>query len=114
MSKMMEYYGYHAQIEYDNDDKIFVGKVYGIVDSLSFHGTSVAELEEMFHQSIDNYLLMCSQTGRTPDKEFKGSFNIRISPELHRGISLQAAQEGISLNQYVLRALEKSLPSALV
>lgn len=112
MSKMMEYNGYHAQIEYDSDDEIFVGKVFGIVDSLNFHGTSVAELEEMFHQSIDNYLRMCKDAGKTPDKEFKGSFNIRISPELHRGLSLQAAQEGVTLNQYVLRALENSLPSA--
>jgi predicted HicB family RNase H-like nuclease len=54
---------------------------------------------------------MCANTGKTPDKEFKGTFNIRISPELHRGISLQAAQQGISLNQYVLNALENSLPS---
>ena len=45
MSKMMEYNGYHAQIEYDADDEIFVGKVYGITDSLNFHGTSVSELE---------------------------------------------------------------------
>ena len=112
MSKMMDYKGYHAQIEYDSDDEIFVGKVYGIVDSLNFHGTSVAELEAMFHQSIDNYLQMCADTGKTPDKEFKGSFNVRISPELHRSISLQAAQEGMTLNQYVSKALERSLLSA--
>lgn len=109
MSKMMEYNGYHAQIEYDSDDEIFVGKVYGIVDSLNFHGESVSELEKMFHQSIDNYLDMCSRTGKKPDKEFKGSFNIRITPELHRGIAMQAAQEGISLNQYVAKKLEESL-----
>jgi len=109
MSKMMEYQGYHAQIEYDADDEIFVGKVYGIADSLNFHGSSVSELEAMFHQSIDNYLAMCKETGKSPDKEFKGSFNVRISPELHREISLQAAQEGITLNQYVLKALENSL-----
>ena len=113
MSKMMEYKGYHAQIEYDSDDGFFVGKVFGIVDSLYFHGISVAELEEMFHQCVDNYLQMCKDTGKTPDREFKGSFNIRISPELHRGISLQAAQEGITLNQYVQKALENSLPPAV-
>ncbi len=109
MSKMMEYKGYHAQVEFDAEDEIFVGQVYGITDSLNFHGTSVAELEEMFHQSIDNYLEMCAKYGKVPDKEFKGSFNVRISPELHKEISLQAAQEGMSLNQYVLKALEKSL-----
>lgn len=112
MSKMMEYKGYHAQVEFDAEDGIFVGQVYGITDSLNFHGTSVTELEEMFHQSIDNYLAMCVKFGKAPDKEFKGSFNVRISPELHKEISLQAAQEGMSLNQYVLKALEKSLSPA--
>ena len=112
MSKMMEYKGYHAQIEFDAEDGIFVGKVYGITDSLNFHGTSVSELEEMFHQSIDNYLAMCAECKKVPDKEFKGSFNVRISPELHREISLQAAQEGMSLNQFVLKALEKFLSPA--
>ena len=109
MNEMMEYKGYHAQVEFDAEDGIFVGKVYGITDSLNFHGTSVDELEKMFHQSIDNYLEMCAQCGKTPDKEFEGSFNVRISPELHKQIALQAARQGISLNQYVLKALEKSL-----
>lgn len=109
MSKMMEYKGYHAQIEYDSDDEILVGKVFGITDSLNFHGTSVSELEEMFHQSIDNYLEMCESIGKTPDKEFKGSFNVRISPELHRGIALLAAEKGISLNQYVWNILADSV-----
>ena len=65
----------------------------------------------MFHQSVDNYLAMCAETGKTPDKEFKGSFNVRVSPELHKRISIQAAEEGITLNQYVLNALEHSLIS---
>ena len=109
MNEMMEYKGYHAQVEFDAEDEIFIGRVYGITDSLNFHGTSVAELEKMFHQSIDNYLEMCAQCGKTPDKEFEGSLNVHISPELHKQISFQAARQGISLNQYVLQALEKSL-----
>ena len=109
MNKMMEYNGYHAQISYDAEDGLFVGKVFGITDALYFHGTSVAELEEMFHQSIDNYLSMCAEAGKKPDKEFKGSFNVRISPELHEEISYRAAQEGITLNQFVVNALEQSL-----
>ena len=73
MSKMMEYKGYHAQIEYDNKDEIFVGKVFGIIDSLNFHGTSEAELEEMFRQSIDNYLEMCERVGNSPEIELETS-----------------------------------------
>ena len=132
MNKMMEYKGYHALIEYDADDMIFIGKVYGITDSLNFHGTSVTELEKMFHQSIDNYLAMCEETGKKPDKEYKGSFNIRIPSAyaaqteyeykgsfniripsaLHKQISIHAAEEGLTLNQYVMRALEKTAVAA--
>lgn len=64
MGKMMEYKGYHATVEYDSDDNIFVGKVHGLSDSLSFHGVSVTELENMFHQSIDNYLDICAKIGK--------------------------------------------------
>lgn len=108
MSSMLEYKGYHATVEYNAEEEIFVGEVFGISDSLNFHGTSVEELKEMFHQSIDNYLELCKQIGKNPEKEFRGSFNVRISPELHRKAALEAEKQKITLNQYVLRAIEKS------
>lgn len=106
MSTMMEYKGYHASIEFDADDMLFIGKVFGIADSLNFHGTSVDELEQMFHQSIDNYLEMCARYGKKPDKEYKGSFNIRMSPDLHRALALEAKNQNKTLNQYVVNILE--------
>ena len=109
MNTMMEYKGYHAAVEFDSEDNIFVGEVFGISDTLCFHGTSVDELTEMFHQSIDNYLDLCAKIGKTPSREFKGSFNVRISPELHRRTALAAENEKITLNQFVARALENAL-----
>lgn len=108
MNSMLEYKGYHAIIEYDADDNIFVGEVFGITDSLNFHGSSVDELTQMFHQSIDNYLALCEKINKAPDKEFKGSFNVRVSPELHRRAALAAAKQKISLNQYVKNAIDRS------
>lgn len=61
MSSILEYKGYHASIEYDAEDNIFVGEVIGITDSLNFHGTSVDEVKEMLKQSIDNYLILCKK-----------------------------------------------------
>ena len=95
MSSMLEYKGYHATVEYDAEDDIFVGEVFGIADSLNFHGTSVEELKAMFRQSIDNYLELCKQIGKNPEKEFRGSFNVRISPELHRKAALEAEKQKI-------------------
>lgn len=109
MKSMLEYKGYHATVTYDAEDELFVGEVFGITDSLNFHGSSIEELKEMFANSIDNYLDLCSQLGKPPEKEFKGSFNIRIPVDLHKQIALLAAQEQISLNQYVINALNKSV-----
>jgi len=67
----MEYNGYHAQIEYDAEDELFIGKVNGITDSLNCHGTPVLKPGKMFNQSIDNYIPMRSETGKTRDNELK-------------------------------------------
>lgn len=105
MGKMMEYQGYHAKVEYDPDDNIFVGKVVGIADSLNFHANSTDELVAVFHQSIENYLEFCKQVGKSPEKEYSGTFNVRVSPELHRKAYLKAQQEGVALNKIVENAL---------
>jgi predicted HicB family RNase H-like nuclease len=42
-------------------------------------------------------------------KDFFSMIVAFLSSELHREISIQAAQERITLNQYVLKALEQSL-----
>lgn len=108
MNSMLEYKGYHATVQYDAEDKIFVGEVFGIADSLNFHGTSVSELQEMFEQCIDNYLDLCEKIGKCPDKEFRGTFNVRIPPQLHKRAALEAAKQNITLNQYVVKAIEQS------
>lgn len=109
MKNMLEYKGYHAKIEFDEDDMLFIGSVFGIQDSLNFHGTTIQELVDNFHQSIDNYLEMCEEFGRKPDKEFKGSFNVRINPELHREAAFAADQSGMTLNQYVEKAIRSAV-----
>lgn len=109
MNSMLEYNGYHATVTYDADDNLFVGEVFGISDSLNFHGSSIDELKKMFVNCIDNYLDLCKQVGKEPQKEFKGNFNVRIPSELHKQIAMSAAQQKITLNQYVINALRKSI-----
>ena len=103
---MMQYKGYHADVRYSDEDRMFVGKVFGIQDELGFHGSSVEELENMFHQSVDNYLEMCREMNRTPDKEYKGQFNVRLPSWLHRSAALAAQERHMSLNEFVTTAIE--------
>jgi predicted HicB family RNase H-like nuclease len=52
----MEYKGFTARIEFDADDRIFIGHLAGIQDIVGFHGPSVADLETAFHEAVDDYL----------------------------------------------------------
>ena len=70
ISSLMEYNGYHAKIEFDQEDQIFVGHVLGINDSINFHGQSVQELTTEFHNSVNNYVDYCLQIGKEPEREF--------------------------------------------
>lgn len=109
MANTLKYRGYHGQIEFSAEDNLFVGHVIGIQDSLNFHGSSIDEITASFHDCIDGYLEMCEAFGREPDKEYKGSFNVRISPPLHRSAAIQAEAEGKSLNQFIQEAIEEKL-----
>lgn len=109
MSSVMEYNGYHAKVEYDGEDNIFVGMVIGLNDMLGFHGTSVDELMISFQNCVDNYLSWCAEAGKDPEKEFKGVLNVRISPDSHREAAMDAAMDGITMNQFVAEAIEEKI-----
>ncbi|MFG3697796.1 type II toxin-antitoxin system HicB family antitoxin [Micromonospora sp. NPDC047620] len=39
------------------------------------------------------------------ERSFSGKFNLRVGESLHRELAIHAAEDGMSLNQYVLRKL---------
>ncbi|MCB0137641.1 MAG: type II toxin-antitoxin system HicB family antitoxin, partial [Caldilineaceae bacterium] len=75
----------------------------------TFQGRTPEELEESFRASLDFYLELCQRDGVSPQKPFSGRFNIRISPEIHRRIAERAAQEHVSINQWVSEAVTQVL-----
>jgi predicted HicB family RNase H-like nuclease len=105
----MNYKGYEAVVEYDDEDKLFVGKVINTRDVIAFDGLSVDELEASFHAAVDDYLQDCAYLGKDPDKPFSGRFNLRIPPELHRQVVIRAEQEGVSLNAFVEKMLAQTV-----
>lgn len=106
---MMEYKGYVGRVEYDDDAGLFHGEVINTRDVITFQGTTVAELRKAFRDSVEDYLAFCKQRGEEPEKPFSGQFVTRISPDLHRRISLAAAHSGKSLNAWVAEQLARSV-----
>src|SRR5512133_29199 len=101
---MLKYKGYVGVIEYDSHGKIFTGEVIGLRSVLTFQGRTPEEIEDSFKESIDLYLAMCKADGVTPEKPYSGRFNVRISPELHHAIAVQASIEQKSLNDWAIEA----------
>lgn len=109
MNSMLEYKGYNAKIDFSSEDDIFFGSIFGIEDNISFEGSSVQELKTAFIEAVDDYLDMCNRLGKQPEKEYKGSFNIRVSPEVHKKAAIKALNNGISLNQFVEQSIANNL-----
>jgi predicted HicB family RNase H-like nuclease len=105
MKNYLEYKGYIGTVEFSAEDKIFFGKIQGINDLVTFEGTSVDELEKSFQESVLDYLETCVALNKAPEKLYKGSFNVRVSQELHQKTALLASKKGLNLNDVVKEAL---------
>ena len=109
MKNTIEYKGYIGSVEFEEADGLFFGKVQGIRSLISYEGTTAAELLDDFHGAVDDYLAVCETRGEEPECPYKGSFNVRISPDLHRRAALYAANHNVSLNSVVEDALRARL-----
>ena len=107
MSNLLSYKNYNGTVEYSKEDRCLYGKVVGIKSLLSYEGSSVQELEEAFQNAIDEYIKDCEERNILPEIPYKGSFNIRINPELHRMVAVYAMENGKSLNAAVEEALKQ-------
>ena len=105
MSSIMEYRGYVGSVEFSEEDGLLYGKVQGIRALISYEGDSAAALVADFHGAVDDYLALCAEEGREPERAYKGTFNVRIPPELHRQAAICAAAKQMSLNALVESAI---------
>jgi len=109
MKNIMVYMGFTGSIFYSPEDDCFHGRIEGIDDLVSFEGRSVNELKKDFKKAVKDYISICRAAGKLPQKSYTGSFNIRISSDLHKKAAQKSVIDGISLNQFVRRAIEKEL-----
>jgi len=106
---MMEYKGYFAKVEFDDEASIFHGEVINLRDVITFQGQAVDELRQAFRASVDDYLEFCVERGEDPEKPYSGKFVIRVEPELHKTVAILARKGGKSLNAWVHDALISAL-----
>lgn len=107
MSNLLEYKDYMGTVEYSASDKILYGKVVGINGLVSYEGKSIEELQADFEEAVEDYLEMCREQNVEPQRTYKGTFNVRISPSLHKNLAMYAAMHNKTLNATVEEAISR-------
>jgi predicted HicB family RNase H-like nuclease len=103
----MEIDGHKAVITFDPDLGMFRGEFLGLSGGADFYAADVEGLLREARTSLKVYLQACEERGISPYKRFSGRFNVRISPDLHADIVSAAEASGMSLNQWVEKALSE-------
>lgn len=107
MKNIIQYKGYLSKIEFDTEDLVLRGKIEEINDLITFETNDILRVEEEFKNAVEDYLEFCKEVGKEPEKEYKGSFNVCISPSLHKSLAIVSLKNGESLNASVEKAIEQ-------
>jgi predicted HicB family RNase H-like nuclease len=106
---ILKYKDYEGSAEVDMNRKMCRGKILFIDDLVTYESASPENLQKEFEAAVDDYLETCLFLGKKPLRPFRGQFNVRISPALHRAAAIRAASDAVSLNEIVVRALASLL-----
>src|SRR5262245_20410250 len=97
----LEYKGYIGTAELSEDDRVFHGKLAHLRDLVTYESKTPQGLVKAFRDAVDDYVADCKADGREPDKPYKGQFQVRVRPELHREYARLALERGVSLNEVI-------------
>lgn len=109
MTDRLTYKDFIGSVHFSAPDEVFHGKIEGISDLVTFEGSTVTELKTAFTEAVEDYIFLCKSIDKEPLKSFKGTFNVRINPEIHQEAFRRATLQGKSLNQFVKEAIEQQL-----
>lgn len=100
---------YTYRIEWSEEDKAHIARCLEF-PSLTAHGKTVEEaLKEIEIAVSESIKWMEEEHESIPEplgmKKFKGNITLRVPPEIHRELAIRSAEEGVSINQFVLAKL---------
>ena len=65
---MLKYNDFYGSVEYSASDECFFGKIIGTADLVTFEGKSVDNLKKAFREAVEDYLVLCKEAGKEPQK----------------------------------------------
>jgi len=110
MTDIVEYDGYQGAVRYENG--LLHIRILHIEDSIAAACSDAGQVQTEFQALVDDYRETCQAVGKEPSRPFKGSFNVRIDPDIHRKAAMAAASNGMNLNSWIAHAVAEKLRPA--
>lgn len=103
--KLIENDHYTYRITWSDDDREYVG-LCAEFPSLSWLDTSPEDALKGIRKVVADIVKDMNTSGETiPDpiasKRYSGKFIVRVPPDVHRRLALEAAESGVSINRIV-------------
>lgn len=113
---ILRYKGYTGSVEYSEEDNCLFGKVQGLNKGtcILYEGNTVDELKTDFEEAIDGYLASCKERGIVPQKSYSGKLNLRMTSDLHSRVAAFAASTGITINDFINKAIVDKLEHSTI
>jgi predicted HicB family RNase H-like nuclease len=109
MKDVLHFKDFMGSVHFSAEDECFFGRIEGIEDLVTFEGRDVGDLKKAFREAVEDYIRLCRTASKPLHKSYKGSFNVRMTADLHKKAARKSVMLGISLNQLVQRAVEKEV-----
>lgn len=103
----MRYKNCIGEFEFDKDTNTYEGIVIGIRDIIHFSAKNKEDIEQAFHESVEDYIEFCKESGKRPEKSYSGKIPLRIDPKMHANLAVEAEYKGMSLNAFIISSLQE-------
>jgi len=100
---------YTYSVVWSEEDEAFIGRVLEF-PSLAVHGSTQAkalsEIRSVVQDALDDLVENDENVPQPLNKRsYSGKLNVRLPKYLHRQLTIEAAEEGVSLNQLITTKL---------
>jgi predicted HicB family RNase H-like nuclease len=100
---------YSYNIEFDVDDDIYIARCAELSSLLAHGKTQEESLKEIKIVVLEALKWMEKDKEQVPEPfslhKFSGEFRVRMPPEKHRKIAIEANFQGVSMNQFIVNKL---------
>lgn len=97
---------YTYRVEWSQEDQVHVARCLELPSLMAHGSTAIDALKEIQCVVSESVQWMKEEGEQIPEpfglKKYKGNLTLRVPPEVHKNIAIKSAEEGVSINKYIL------------